>query len=84
MADGGFHAVHIIPPGGVHVTASSDTDITLFLDRLTSGVVERDTRAIQQLFTHAGQEMAERADEYADLRACLSALTMQQPGLGLD
>jgi hypothetical protein len=67
MADGGFHAVHTIPPGGVQITAGSEADITLFLDRLTGGAAERDIRAIQQLFTYAGQEMAERADEYADL-----------------
>ena len=67
MADGGFHAVHTIPMGAIQVTAGSEADIAIFLDRLMAAVAGRDLRTTQQMPIYSAQEMAERADEYADL-----------------
>ena len=40
MVDGGFHAIHADPLGAVCITAASEADIAVFLDRLPArGVV---------------------------------------------
>jgi len=78
MADGGFHTVHTIPQGSVQIVAGSDADIATFMERLTEGLGDRDSRAVQHLVAGAAQEMAERADEYADL---LGRIAMSLEGI---
>ena len=73
MADGAFQAVHTIPIGGIQITAASEADIAVFLDRMMGVMAGRDTHNLQYLPTYSAQEAAERADEYVDLLGRIAA-----------
>jgi hypothetical protein len=73
MADGVFQAVHTIPIGGIQITAASEADIAVFLDRMMGMMAGRNTRSLQHLPTYSVQEAAERADEYVDLLGRIAA-----------
>jgi hypothetical protein len=73
MADGVFQAVHTIPIGGIQITAASEADIAVFLDRMMGAMAGRDARNIQYSPAYSAQEAAERADEYVDLLGRIAA-----------